>query len=188
MKPIALLFVALSLAPISAAQALPDNPAPAPPDAAWNRLQSLANGRPIVVSNTNGPPVHCLFAGITDAYLYCNPPGNPAGAGFRFDRSDVLGVDLDLLVPAQAQWKQQERNYHPAWISSMIAGGIIVGLCATRATDAGQAAEAGLVGAVVVGAIGAPLAFLPHTQNAFGTPASRQYGIGFPLRLGMHAH
>ena len=61
-------------------QALPDNPGPAPlSDPAWARLQSLVNGQPIVVDNTNGPPVHCLFAGVTDAFLYCNPPGNPRG-------------------------------------------------------------------------------------------------------------
>ena len=46
----------------------------------------------------------------------------------------------------------------------MIAGGIIVGLIASQNTDAGTAAEDGIIGAGVVGLIGAPLAFLPHPQ------------------------
>ena len=97
MKQLAILLLAFAFVSSASGQALPDNPAPAPlRDPAWDRLQSLVNGQPIVVDNTNGPPVHCLFAGVTEAYLFCNPPGNPAGVGFRFDHADVLGVDLDL--------------------------------------------------------------------------------------------
>ena len=48
-----------------------DNPVPVPlSDPAWNRLQSLVNGRAIVVND----PVHCFFAGVTEASLFCNPP------------------------------------------------------------------------------------------------------------------
>ena len=164
-------------------QALPDTPAPAPlPDPAWSRLQSLVNGQPIVVSNTNGPAVHCLFAGVTDAYLFCNPLGNPQGAGFRFDHADVLGVDLDLLPQGATRPRHAEHNYHPAWISSMIAGGIIVGLVASQNTDAGRATQDGCIGAAIIGLIGAPLAFFPHPQPAFSGPAYPQYGMGLRLR------
>jgi len=176
-------IAALSFALLPAwawSQALPDSPAPQP-DPAWSRLQSLTYGQPIVVDDTNGPPVHCLFTGVTDAYLSCSPPGNPAGVGYRFNRADVLGVDLDLPGLAQAQASRPERNYHPAWLASMIGGGIVVGLCATRSTDAGGAAKAGVLGAVVVGAIGAPLAFLPHQQAAYGSSTYPQFGIGIPL-------
>ena len=180
------------------AQNVPDNPSPAPfPDPAWSRLQSLVNGQPIVVTDIQGRSVRCLFAGVTDAYLFCNPLGNPPGAGYRFDHADVLSVDRDLPKP---QWAAapHERNYHPAWISSMIAGGFIVGLCATRSTDAGTAAKAGLIGAGIVGVIGAPLAFMPHAQPAFRGPIYPLHGIGLrlkdPLRsrsrtiFGLHAY
>ncbi len=181
-----LFFGSLSTATI--AQALPENPAPPPPNPAWTNLQNLAHGQAIVVDNTNGPPVHCLFTGVTEAYLFCSPPGNPAGVGFRFDRADVLGVDLDLPPQQQAQANRPERNYHPVWLSCIVAGGILTGLTATHNTDAGHATEAGLIGAVVVAAIGAPMAFLPHPQYATGGPVYPQFGIGIPLRHFAHPH
>lgn len=187
MKRIVILLITVGLAPLAPGQALPDNPAP--PDPAWSRLQSLTYGQPIVVDNTNGPPVHCLFTGVTDAYLFCSPPGNPPGVGFRFNHADVLGVDRDLPALPQAQASQPQRDYHPGWIASMIAGGFIVGLCATRTTSAGNAAEAGLVGAGIVGFIGAPFVFLPHPQNPFAGSLPPQYGIGIRLRpIRPHLH
>jgi hypothetical protein len=183
MKDLAIFLLAIALVSSASGQALPDNPGPAPlPDPAWSRLQTLVNGQPIIVDNTSGPPVHCLFAGVTESYLFCNPPGNPAGVGFRFNHADVLGVDFDLPRPASTQAIRPERNYHPAWISSMIAGGIIVGLVASQNTDAGRAAEDGIIGAGIVGLIGAPLAFLPHPQFLPPRPAYPQYGIAIPLR------
>jgi len=183
MKNLAMLLLAFGFLSCAAGQVLPDNPTPAPiPDPAWGRLQSLVNGQPVVVDNTNGPPVHCLFAGVTEDYLFCEPHGNPAGVGFRFDHSDVLGVDLDLPHPMPTQASRPERNYHPAWISSMIAGGMIVGLIASKTTDAGTAAEDGLIGAGIVGLIGAPLAFLPHPQFGQTGPVYPQYGIGFRFK------
>jgi hypothetical protein len=189
MKQLAILLLTFGSLSCALGQALPDNPAPAPmPDPAWNRLQNLAYRQPIVVDNTNGPPVHCLFAGLTDAYLFCNPLGNPRGVGFRFNHADVLGVDLDLLRQTPVQVIRPERNYHPAWISSMIAGGFIVGLIASRSTDAGRATEDGLIGAGVVGIIGAPLAFLPHSQIAPPGSAYPPYVFGAQLKLLFHPH
>ncbi|HMG85148.1 MAG TPA: hypothetical protein VK574_05370 [Terracidiphilus sp.] len=179
MKDLTIFLLAFGLVSCAAGQALPDSPAPAPlPDPAWDRLQSLLNGQPIVVDNTNGPAVHCLFAGVTEAYLFCSPPGNPVGVGFRFNHADVLGVDLDLPHPTLNQARRPERNYHPAWISSMIAGGIVVGLIASQNTDAGKATQDGFIGAAIVGLIGAPLAFIPRRQFAPSGPAYPQYGIG----------
>ncbi len=187
MRHLAIFLITLGLVVGALGQALPDNPAP-PPDPNWSHLQSLVYGQPIVVDNTSGPPVHCFFGGITDAYLFCNPPGNPAGVGFRFSRADVLGVDLDLPRQTQTQVSPPERNYHPAWISSMIASGILVGLCATRSTDAGNATKAGFIGAGIVGLIGAPLAFLPHPEETYGNPVYPQYGMGTRLRVPIRPH
>ncbi len=183
MKQLAILLLAFAFVSRAPAQSQPDTPTPAPlSDPAWSRLQSHVNGQPIVVDNTNGPPVHCLFAGVTEAYLFCNPPGNPAGVGFRFDHADVLGVDLDQPHQTQMQASRPERNYHPAWISSMIAGGMIVGLIASQNTDAGRAAEDGIIGAGVVGLIGAPFAFLPHPLFVPGGPVYPQCGIALRLK------
>lgn len=187
MKRIVFLLVVLVVVPSGFGQALPANPAPAPPpDPMWTHLQSVAMGTPVVIENTSGPPVHCLFAGVTDAYLFCNPPGNPAGVGFRFDRADVLAVDYDRWSAPTMRQGAAERRSHPVWIASMIAGGIIVGFCATRTTDAGHSAEAGLIGAAAVGLIGAPLAFMP--RSSYGPPAAPYYGAGIPMRFGLRAH
>ncbi len=181
MKHLAILLLSFSFVSCALGQVLPDNPTPIP-DPAWGRLQTLVYGQPIVVDNTNGPPVHCLFAGVTDAYLFCNPPGNPPGAGFRIDHANVLSVDLDVPSQNTAKTMRSQHNYHPAWISSMIAGGIIVGIIASQGTNAGRATEDAFIGAGIVGLIGAPLAFLPHPQPAFGSPVYPQYGIGFHFK------
>lgn len=167
MKSLSLFLLAILLLPAAArAQALPENPAPAQPDPAWDRLRNLAIGAPLVVGNDNGPPVHCLFAAVTDTYLYCNPPGNPAGVGFRFDRASIVSVNFDLPTQNSAQFNRPRPNYHPAWIASILAGGLIVGICATRTMSDGDSARAGAISALVVAAIGAPLAFLPHPDDS----------------------
>ena len=107
--------------------------------------------------------------------LVLQPARESCRRGFSLDHADVLGVDLDLPRATAFQASRPERNYHPAWISSMIAGGIIVGLVASKNTDAGTAAEDGIIGAGVVGLIGAPLAFLPHPQLMPSGPAYPQY-------------
>jgi hypothetical protein len=178
---IALVFCA-ALHPSAQAQALPDNPVPTTnPDPMWTRVENLKPGTPIVVSDAYGPPAHCLFAGATAAYLDCNPSGNPPGTGFRFNRADVLSVELDRPGQNALQTPPAKHNYHPAWLASMIAGGCVVGFIAATSTDAGHAAEAGAIGALVTGTIGAPLAFLPHDQ--FVSPMRPQFGIRIPFRL-----
>jgi hypothetical protein len=187
----------LTLACVSAtlyAQAPTDAPTPAPyAPAGWNLVKNLIRGEPIVVGDDNGPPVHCLFAGATDQYLYCDPPGNPPGVGFRFDRASIVSVDLDPPPQKNAQFDRPQTNYHPAWIASILAGGLLTGIIATRTTSNGNAAKAGLVGAGVVAVIGAPLAFLPHTQDdgfayrtgaavRLRTPHSRAIGHFFRSR------
>jgi hypothetical protein len=185
MRHLAIALLTLLFSGLSAqTQMVPDAPAPAP-DPAWTGLQSLANGQAIVVTDIENRSVHCLFAGATEEYLFCCPAGNPPGVGFRFDRAQVLSVDLDRPNAPRAHVRSRERNYHPGWISSMIPGGIIVGLVASQNTSAGHAAEDGLIGAGVVGLIGAPVAFLPHPQL---TPPGRPYPpyffgarFGFPI-------
>jgi hypothetical protein len=168
MKQFISFLIALVLVPVVARpQALPDAPSPTlPPDPMWDRVKDLANGAAIVVRNDNGPPVHCLFAGVTDAYLFCNPATNPPGVGFRFDRAAIVSVDLDRPSPYSARFDRPHPNYHPAYLACIIGGGLIVGIAATKTTDSATAADEGLIGALVVAAIGAPLAFLPHWQGS----------------------
>jgi hypothetical protein len=165
------------------AQGVPEAPIPAPlSDPAWIRVERIANGTPIVVSSVEGNTLHCLFAGATYAYLDCSPPGNPAGTGYRIEHADVVGVDFEFRANSSTQVPRHERNYHPAWISSMIAGGFIVGMIASQNTSAGRGAEDGIIGAGIVGIIGAPLAFFPHARIAPPTPVYSGYGFGDPLR------
>jgi hypothetical protein len=187
MKRLAIAFITLVLlAPSAHAQILPDAPA-APPDPEWNRLASLDPGQSIVITTTDDRMVHCLYGSVTDSYLFCNPPGNPAGVGYRFDRVEVLSVDFDRTNTAIAQPRRTERSYHPGWISSMIAGGLIVGIVASQNNDADRAARDGLIGAVVVGAIGAPFVFLPqpYTPPPYGGPI---YGMRVRLRTPRMTH
>lgn len=174
---------------IATSQNVPDSPAPASiADPAWSRLESLLPGQPIIVTAIDGHSVHCLFTAATDRYLFCNPPENLAGRGFRFDHAGVIGVDLDLPRSQMTQSAPRHPDCHPAWISSMIAGGIIVGLVASQNTTAGRAAEDGLIGAGIVGLIGAPLAFLPHHQLAIPRPVGPPGIFGAQLRIPLSTH
>lgn len=162
------------------AQMLPSAPAPAESNSAdWYRVRALAPGQAIIVVEDNAPPLHCLFISANDSYLFCAPPGSPQGVGFRLDRANILSIDFDLPPQISPQVSRPQPNYHPVWIASMLAGGLITGIIATRATSDGNAARAGLVGAAVVGVIGAPLAFLPHSQDD-----NLAYRAGAPI----HAH
>lgn len=182
MKQLVIALVTLALLPAAHAQNLPDAPYPAP-DPTWDRLQTLASSQPIIITTNDSRSIHCLFAGINNDYLFCNPAGNPPGVGYRFDRAEVASVDLDRPGAPTAQARRTERNYHPAWISSIIAGGIVVGLCASQGTDAGHATQDGFIGAAIVGLIGAPFAFLPHPQPALVGPVYPPYVFGARLRI-----
>jgi hypothetical protein len=172
--------------PLAHSQALPDNPAPVPAiDPTWTRVQNLSPGTTIVVTDTYGPPERCLFAGATADYLDCNPAGNPPGTGFRFNRADVISVELDRLGqngPGQnaPQAARTKHNYHPGWIASMVVGGTLMGVGFAQMTDAGHAAAGGAISAVLIGAIGAPFAFA--SDHNF-SPARPQFGIGIPFAL-----
>jgi hypothetical protein len=135
-------------APSQSASA-PAQPAPlSPPDKDWRKIQKLPYGVVIDVSSSYGPDLRCRFAAATDDALFCNDPGSAAGTGWRFDRARVISVAATVL----------RKNHHPGWIAATLAGGLVVGLLASRGTSAGGAATAGLIGAGVVGVAGAPLA------------------------------
>jgi len=156
----------------SPAAQLPTAPVPrplAPPDAAWRQIQRLAHGEWIRVNSTLGPALGCRFAGATDDTLFCDAPNEPDGNGYRFDRAAVITVEA----------QRPERNWHPAWLASMIAGGMVVGICATRNNDAAGAAGAGAIGAVVVGAIGAPMAFLQSEDRSTVAVVYRPHAFRF---------
>jgi hypothetical protein len=155
----------------AAKTAAPDAAAPdaAPPDAPWRRIQQLSRGDWIRVNSTLGPPLGCRFAGATDDALFCDPANAPEGTGYRFDRATVITVEV----------QRPERNWHPAWMASMIAGGLVVGLVASQTNDAGESARLGAIGALVVGAIGAPLAFLPSGDRSMVAVVYRPHAFRF---------
>jgi hypothetical protein len=86
---------ALALLPASlAAQALPDNPNPAPRETSgWTRVQNLANGQQITVARPGGESVPCIFAGATTDYLFCN--SLYSGREYRFNRAQVARIRMD---------------------------------------------------------------------------------------------
>ena len=145
---------------------------PAPPDAEWRKIQRLVNGEPIVVRSTNGPALRCRFAGATDDALFCDVPGSPYGTGYSFERPSVISVEAT----------RPGRNYHPAWIASIIAGGLVTGLVATKTNDSRDAATIGAVGALVVAGIGAPLVFLQSQDGPMVSVVYRPHTFRFHER------
>lgn len=182
MKSFYIAFVFCAALPLFAhAQSLPDNPTQATPaDPMWTQVLNLKPGTPIIVNDTYGPQVRCLFAEATAAYLDCNPAGNPPATGFRFNHIDVVSVQLDLPGQKTAQSARTQHNYHPAWFASMVIGGTLMGVGFAHTTDAAHAAEGGAISALLVGAVGAPFAFSPG-QNFI--PARPQFAVGIPFRM-----
>lgn len=161
MKSLSVVLLAMSLlpAPIEA-QAPPDNPVSVqPPDPMWSRVEQLARGQEIEVRLTIGSPVHCRFAGATDAYLFCdldNPP--PGMQGYRFNRAQIVNVKVS----------QPPVNWHPALLATMAAAGIGIGFAASSqgASDK-SAAAGGLVTALMVGAVGYPAVLAQEQDRGF---------------------
>lgn len=161
-------------APVPAqSTSVPTSPGPVgPSNATWMRFQQIANGQEVLVTNTYGPPLRCRFAGATDAFLFCDPPGTPEGTGYRFERASVINV---VAV-------RRPRNWHPGVLSAMIAGGIITGVSASAQTDAGHAVGVGFIGALVTGAIASPFVLLPPPNMNSGL------GLGIAFRPHGFAH
>lgn len=123
-------------------------PSITPPDGQWQKIERLPVGVLIVVSSTYGPPIPCRFAAATNDALFCDAPESPGGTGWQFERSSVVSVEATIL----------KKNWHPGLVGAMIAGGTLVGLAATHGASAGRAAGIGAIGAVITGAVGAPMA------------------------------
>jgi hypothetical protein len=163
MKTSLLLLIAMSLLPAAArAQALPDNPAPAP-DPLWSWVESLAHGQEIVVKPTAGPSVRCRFAGATDAYLFCDPDNaRSAASGYRFDRAQVSDVKIS----------HPKVNWHPAPLVIAAAVGIATGLAASSQGATNKTAAAGgILTAAMVGAIGYTIVLTQDQYRGFAFTA-----------------
>jgi hypothetical protein len=159
MKTSFLLLFAMALLPAAArAQALPDSPAPAP-DPMWSRVEQLVNGQEIEVKPTAGSAVRCRFAGATDTYLFCDLDDAPPGTrGYRFDRVQVVSVKVS----------RPKANWHPVLLATVAASGIAMGIASTRSMDDRGAASAGIISALVVGAVGYPIAVMQDQNAGFG--------------------
>lgn len=159
MKPIALALIVLSLSPqLLTAQDLPNAPVPMQPDPAWNRVRALPPGQPLIVVVENAPAVHCEFSQATDAYLFCNPAGNPPGVGYRFDRAQVISVDFDLPPYPQAGYTPPRSSWHPGLLATAAALGITFGaVAAERSNNPEAGVVVGLVSAGMVLSIGYPM-------------------------------
>jgi hypothetical protein len=192
MKNASLILFAVVLASAAAtAQGLPDDPAPAVtaamqsqpapnppaptpaprPDAFWRRAQQIANGEEVMVTSTYGPRLRCRFLGATDDYLFCDPPGSPAGTGYRFERATVL--DVKVVPP---------HNWHRGFLSAIIAGGLVAGISASCNTDPANAAKYGLIGVVATGIMAWPFLLPPPYVTGAGV-AIRPDGLPHPFRM-----
>lgn len=163
MKTSSLLLFAMALLPAAArAQALPDNPAPAP-DPLWNWVENLVNGQEIVVKPTAGPSVRCRFAGATDAYLFCDPDNaRSAARGYRFDRAQVADVKIG----------HPKANWHPASLVIAAAVGIATGLAASSQGATNKTAAAGgILTATMVGVIGYTIVLTQDQYRGFAFTA-----------------
>lgn len=161
MKHLVTILAAIALLPAALhAQASSDNPVPAPlPDPVWYWVAHLVNGQPIAVKPTAGPVVHCRFAGATDVYLFCDPENaRYAASGYRFDRAQVVSVKIS----------HPKVNWHPALLTIAAGIGIATGVAASSQGASDKAAAAGgLVTALMVGAIGYPIALMQEDDRGF---------------------
>lgn len=96
-----LLFIVLLLPVVLIAQSAP-TPPPVPPTAQpptstdWSRVGVLEHDQPIVVSARGGRTLHCLFTGVTNADLFCEPQFyRPNNGEWHFDRADIETVRLE---------------------------------------------------------------------------------------------
>ena len=149
---------------VLAAQALPENPEPAPAGKAdWGRVQELANGEQIMVTRGRGYPVLCQFSGATKDTLFCD--SIYSGREYRFNRVQVQRVRMD----------DKKRNVH-LLIGGLAAAGFIWGV-ATPPTDGSPRFLTGLVGAGA-GAfaglvVGLPVALLIPGRTVFHQSISK---------------
>jgi hypothetical protein len=185
---------AVAVTAVARPQALPDAPAAAqsassttataqPPDLFWHRIQELVHGQEIRVYTNYGPPLLCLFAGATDADLFCDPPGNPAGTGYRLDRASVLNVALTRQAPEMnAGRPKPERDRHPVLLTCMAIGGVLTGVAASKSANFQQSAAIGLLGAGVVGGFGVMISTTPPAGVGIALPLGRR---GSGIRRGL---
>jgi hypothetical protein len=190
MKQIFVFLIAVALLPAAVgAQSLPDAPSPASPEKqtpelspptnpAWLRVQQMVNGQEVVVITTYGPPVRCRFAGATDAYLFCDPDGNPPGTDYRFDRVNVLNVRVAHLAPSG----------HPGIVLAVATVvGTVIGVAVARKSDAEGGAVVGALGFGLIGC--ATACFNNSPYNQFGGPrfAFPPPGVAHPHAFRTHA-
>jgi hypothetical protein len=148
MRSLLLLLLLFILAPIILlAQSLPENPAPSQPGSAdWNRVGNLVHDQEIVVSARGGRELHCLFTGVTDATLFCEPYLSRGGE-FHFDRADVDQIRLN-----------QGRRNMKIVIWSLAGAGFVWGVSDPRfSTDGVPRVLDGLALGTLAGAAGAIL-------------------------------
>jgi uncharacterized membrane protein YeaQ/YmgE (transglycosylase-associated protein family) len=133
-----------------------------------------------MVRTTNGDRVRCRFAGMTDACLFCDPPGPLENQpGYRFNRANIVSVNE--IRP--------QSNLHPGLLITMAIAGTVVGLAASRNLDDQGAASAGIITAGIVGAIGYPIVQMLSQDSGFGFAFPlMEFGHGAQRPLGTRMH
>ena len=170
MKQIAITLIALSLLPqLSPTQELPNAPVPVEPDPAWDRVRGLPAGQALLVVVDDAPPVHCMFSRATQDYLFCDPPDNPPGVGYRFDRAEVISVDLDLPGLSRTQHAPPRADWHPGLFAAAAGTGIAIGVIASERSGNPQAGLVfGLIAAGMVTSAGYPMLDIQSRRPSLG--------------------
>lgn len=128
----------------------------------WSRVGALVHDQPIFVSAAGGRRLRCLFAGATDASLFCDPPLYRQYDGeYHVDRADVEKVRLD----------QSRRNMKIAIWSCMLAGAAL-GAADNHSVEQGAPR---FVGGLAGAAVGALAGFFVSVPVALLVPGKLVY-------------
>jgi hypothetical protein len=195
LKQIAIFLLAMVFSAGAFAQDLPESPQPAATPQSistplgsrvagqgmWDRMERLPRGEKIKIQTGNGRWERCMFAGVSEAYLYC---ASEDDSGFVRERQINRANIADFKIDHDA------RNGRLIVTAMAVTGGLWAGIRSYRTSTPQNAEGAGILGGLIgtgIGAlVGVPLSCLSGrcVEMPDVSPGAPSYGINVnvPLR------
>ena len=151
MKQTAIFLIAIAFSAGALTQALPESPQSAETpqsvsassearvagQSMWDRMERLPRGQKIKIQFGNGRWGHCMFAGVSDAYLYC---------ASEYDSGFVEEGQINRANIADFKPDHDVRNGHIAFAAGVISVGLAFGL---QPRDESASVLVGMLGGLV---------------------------------------